>query len=314
MLKKPFSICRGVGAGLFGIAAVAFVSPVAAKQLWVSGHGANSGGCSYANPCRNIQYALNSTAADGDEIGVMDSAEYGRISVTKSVSIIAPPGVQAVVTADGVDAIRVHGNGIQVTLAGLTVNVNGANGIVFAAGARLSLDRIEIHGGEISLSHTAPNGILAMSNSALIRGHYCFQAQSASAAAPAFATIVHSRAEGCYLGFVSASNSNVAIAHSSAAGLSSTTTSLCYGDFVAAGGPGSSTMGLDDVVATTCYYGVASGAFGGGTHTLTVSNSVITNTNTPAIYAGSSGMVTYGNNRSFGNANAGFFGTPATTQ
>jgi hypothetical protein len=313
MVHSLFRTCFAA-ATLLALSTVAFMTPSYAKQLWVSGHGSNSGGCSYANPCRNVQYALNSVAADGDEIGIMDSAEYGRISVTKSVSIVAPAGVHAVVTADGVDAIRVHGNGIRVTLAGLTVNVNGANGIVFAAGARLSLDRIEVHGGAIGVSHTAPNGILAMSNSTLVGGNQCFQAQSASAATPAFATIVHSRAEGCNQGFVATSNSNVAIAHSSAAGLGSTTTSLCYADFVAAGGPGSSTMGLDDVVATTCYYGVASGPYGGGTNTLTVSNSVITNTNTPAIYAGGSSMVTYGNNRSFGNATAGFFGTPAATQ
>jgi hypothetical protein len=314
MLKTFFATCRVAIAMALGIAAIAFVTPSSAKQLWVSGHGANSGGCSYANPCRNIQYALNAVAADGDEIGIMDSAEYGRISITKSVSIIAPPGVHAVITADGVDAIKVHGSGIAVMLAGLTVNVSGANGIVFASGTRLSLDRIEVYGGQIDVSHTAPNGILAMSNSALIGGIYCFQAQSASAGAPAFATIVHSRADGCNQGFVSASNSNVAIAHSSAVGLGNTSSNLCYGDFVASGGPGSSTMGLDDVVATTCYFGVASGPYGGGTHTLTVSNSVITNTNTPAIAAGSSGIVTYGNNRSFSNAGAGYFGTVATTQ
>ena len=86
---------------------------------------------------------------------------YGRVTIAKSVSIIAPPGIYAGVTvpSGGGDAIMISGNDIDVTLRGLTVNAPGANnGIHFANGSQLIVDRCTITstGNGVLLSTTTP--------------------------------------------------------------------------------------------------------------------------------------------------------------
>ncbi len=87
---------------------------------------------------------------------MLDSAGYGAVTIAQSVSIIAPPGVYAGITASSGDGVTVNGAGIVVVLQGLTINGlgTGSNGINFSAG-----DELHVING--SISNFASSGIYA---------------------------------------------------------------------------------------------------------------------------------------------------------
>jgi len=99
------------------------------NRTFVSGEGADSGGCTRAVPCRSFAYALTQTAAAG-EITVLDSAGYGPVTITGSLTITNPGGVEAGVTAvSGVTAITINtSEGANITLRGLTLDGGGVGG------------------------------------------------------------------------------------------------------------------------------------------------------------------------------------------
>src|SRR5262249_23957897 len=110
-------------AAAFLLATVWQIAPAAAQAVrtFVSGHGADSGGCSLAGPCRTFAYAITQTAAGG-EIVVLDSAGYGVLTIAKSISITNPGGVEAGITAlSSQSAITIAATTVaDITLRGLT--------------------------------------------------------------------------------------------------------------------------------------------------------------------------------------------------
>ena len=73
---------------------------------------------------------------------MLDSAGYGVVAITKSVSIISPPGIYAGVSVLAGEGITINTAGIDVTLKGLTINGQAAGtiGIHFTQGSRLDID------------------------------------------------------------------------------------------------------------------------------------------------------------------------------
>jgi hypothetical protein len=111
-----------------------------ANRTFVSGHGADTNACSLSALCRSFAQALSQTNA-GDEITVLDSAGYGAVNITKSVTITNPVGVEAGITAAvGTTAIQINAGTsiIDVTLRGLTLQgaSGSANGINWASGGQ----------------------------------------------------------------------------------------------------------------------------------------------------------------------------------
>ena len=96
-------------------------------------------------PCRGFAQGLMQTNAGG-EIIVIDSAGYGRVTIDKSVAIVAPPGVYGGINVfAGTNGIDISTAGVEVTLRGITINGQGGDhGIRFVQGARLDVDRCEI--------------------------------------------------------------------------------------------------------------------------------------------------------------------------
>src|SRR5207237_10269160 len=81
------------------------------------------------------------------ELIVLDSAGYGPVTITQSISIITPPGVYAGITVFSGDGITVNSGTGTVRLVGLTINgLGGDNGIVFNSGNALYLDNVTISG------------------------------------------------------------------------------------------------------------------------------------------------------------------------
>jgi len=125
-----------------------------AQRTFVKSTGVDNPVCSLAAPCRSFAAAMLQTLSGGEVI-VLDSAGYGTVTISQSVSIIAPPGVYAGISVASGDGITVNGAGAVVVLQGLSINgIGGANGISFAAGA-------ELHVVNCSISNMSSDGILA---------------------------------------------------------------------------------------------------------------------------------------------------------
>ncbi|MEO8674594.1 MAG: right-handed parallel beta-helix repeat-containing protein [Casimicrobiaceae bacterium] len=114
-----------------------------AQRTFVSPNGADANTvntCSLVSPCRSFGAAITVTNNAG-EIIVLDSAGYGPVIITKSVSIISPPGIYAGVSVLTGEGITINTAGINVTLKGLTINGQGGSvGIHFTQGSRLDVD------------------------------------------------------------------------------------------------------------------------------------------------------------------------------
>jgi len=141
-LGRTFAhLAIALAAGLPAVAAHAI-----AQRTFVSPSGFDSNtanNCGLLAPCRSFGAAITVTNAGG-EIIVLDSAGYGPVVITKSVSIISPPGIYAgvSVTVAGTEGVTINTAGINVTLKGLTINGQAANttGIHFTQGTRLEID------------------------------------------------------------------------------------------------------------------------------------------------------------------------------
>jgi hypothetical protein len=126
-----------------GIVAISLLAGATTAQAgiesWVSGTGTDAGTCPITAPCKTFAFAHNQTTANG-AINVLSSGNFGPLTITKSISIVAQ-GVEAVInTAAGGAGIIVQVPATAiVSLRGLTIDMRGtANmGVSFVSGGAL---------------------------------------------------------------------------------------------------------------------------------------------------------------------------------
>jgi hypothetical protein len=127
---------------LICIVASASAHAGARDRVFVASYGSDSNPCTFGSPCKTFQNAVNVVAAGG-EVTAIDSAGFGPINITKSVTITSPNGVEAgIAAAANADAIDINaGNTDKVSLQGLTLDGTniGNNGIVFSSGGALEV-------------------------------------------------------------------------------------------------------------------------------------------------------------------------------
>ena len=102
-----------------------------ANRVFVSARsGNNANSCdNIATPCQTFAGAVAQLNPGGEAI-VLDSGGYGPVTITKAVTIEAPPGVLAFVHPPSGDAITINaGASDTVVLRGLVLNVGSGNGI-----------------------------------------------------------------------------------------------------------------------------------------------------------------------------------------
>jgi hypothetical protein len=94
----------------------------AASATWISGTGSDTGNCPITAPCRTFAYAHSQTNNHG-AINVLTSGNFGPLTITKAISIVAD-GVEAVINAGSGAAILINtpDNAI-VSLRGLTIDL-----------------------------------------------------------------------------------------------------------------------------------------------------------------------------------------------
>jgi hypothetical protein len=117
------------------VCSLASVPAHARARVFVASYGSDSNPCTFGSPCKTFQVAVNAVDAGG-EVTAIDSAGFGPISISKSITITSPDGVEAgIVPNAGGDAIDINGAAatITVVLRGLTIDgsTGGTNGIVF---------------------------------------------------------------------------------------------------------------------------------------------------------------------------------------
>ena len=90
------------------ITGLSFVSPASAQatRTWVSGTGDDVNPCSRTAPCKTFAGAISKTATTG-EINCLDSAGFGTLTITKSITVKCQ-GVIGGVLASGVPGFTVN--------------------------------------------------------------------------------------------------------------------------------------------------------------------------------------------------------------
>jgi hypothetical protein len=142
MRSLRFALRFALGPILF-VALFATASIAQNNRSFVSGAGLDSNPCSLTLPCRTFGQAISVTNTGGEVI-VLTSAGYGPFTINKAVTVEAPAGVYAGITATGSsDGIDIDAGSMDtVILRGLTVTSQGSSGsgIVFNSGGALHIE------------------------------------------------------------------------------------------------------------------------------------------------------------------------------
>jgi hypothetical protein len=135
---------------MFLVLTVLLMAPPAQAQgtrTWVSGVGDDANPCSRTAPCKTFAGAISKTAAGG-EISVLDSGDFGAVTITKAITINGG-GTLAGILSAGITGIIVSA-GVNDNVVIRSVSINGVgtgiNGIRFLAGKSLTLDNVTISG------------------------------------------------------------------------------------------------------------------------------------------------------------------------
>jgi hypothetical protein len=132
---------------------LAFASAVHAQatRTWVSGVGDDINPCSRTAPCKTFAGAISKTAVGG-EINAIDSAGFGSVTITKSITIDGS-GVMTSILAAGTTGITVNITGTtdaakSVRIRGLAINGAGTGlyGIKVMAAIRVTIEDSVIDG------------------------------------------------------------------------------------------------------------------------------------------------------------------------
>jgi len=123
------------------------LSAEAAQRAFVAstGNDANTAtSCVFTSPCRSFAAAMTVIEPKG-EIVALDAAGYGAVTIDKSVTLTANPGVFAGIAASTGNAVTIATASVNVVLRNLNINGTGAaNGVVMSAGTRLTIENCVI--------------------------------------------------------------------------------------------------------------------------------------------------------------------------
>jgi hypothetical protein len=128
-------------------------------RTYVSGTGNDSYPCLASWPCQTFQAALALTVAGG-EIYVLDSANYGAVTINKAVSITSEGAMAGVLATSGAGITIAAGAGDVINLRGLDIDGgnSGDTGIQFSSGQSLNIQKSVVRNFTNSGISFASNG------------------------------------------------------------------------------------------------------------------------------------------------------------
>jgi hypothetical protein len=124
-----------------------------AQRTFVASNGNDLNSCSLTQPCRGFARAITQTSPGGEVI-VLDSAGYGMVTITQSVSIITPTGVYAGISVlTGFDGVTVAAGATdKVALRGLTINgLGGTRGIHVTSGKETYIEDCTVANADLGI-------------------------------------------------------------------------------------------------------------------------------------------------------------------
>ena len=142
---RPYSMPISVAAVAWGLLAGA-TAVQAGNETWVSGTGSDTGTCPRTAPCRTFAFAHTQTTANG-AINVLTSGNYGPLTVTKAISIVADDVEAVINSAAGGAAIIVQAPAAAaISLRGLTIDLRATanDGVLFSSGGTLHVQNCVI--------------------------------------------------------------------------------------------------------------------------------------------------------------------------
>lgn len=263
----------GLGSLLFA-ALFTQVSQAQVQRTFVSGLGDDGNPCSRTAPCRTFAQAVVGTSSGG-EVVALDSAGYGTLtganSITKAISIVAPPGVYAGITAFSGDGIDINARASDIViLRGLTVNNLGLSGVsvAFTSGATLHVESCVLNGpsnGGAVIGIQATVGNLELKDS-FVRGNALGILMG-----NAFATVERARIEGNVRGLDIQTGSRVTVRDSVISG------NLDIGVLVFSNGSSPIDMNIENCMISNNGYGIDAARTSTGVIAVRISNSTVTN-------------------------------------
>lgn len=267
----------------------------------VSVNGSDTNSCAVASPCRTFAVAIAATNPGGEVIA-LDSGGFGMVTVGKSVSLIAAPGVYAGITAtggSGAYAILVEAaSNSKVVIRGITINsLGGTHGIYISSAGSVSVEKFTMDGGGWAIGQSVGN--LSVSD-AVIRD--CYNGIISNLLTPGPKTTIDrvTVVNATNVAFSAANGGHITVRDSVATGGNV--------GFNAGGTVASTVMNLENCVASHLFIGVD--ALDNGT--TRISNSVVT-ANGNGVWEFGTGVVeTFGNNEVRGNGVDVNGGTPTT--
>jgi len=288
------AVVRTVGVLIFLIGVTAAnAQPV---RTWVSSGGSDANPCTRTLPCRNFAAAVAAVAAGG-EVAVLDSAGYGPVTIDKSVSVVAPPAVQASIAPTTGAAVTVAAVDGTVVLRGLYLNSQGAEtGVNMVHHGNLYLDRMVVHGFDAGVFFDSPTGstgvFLRVSDTVARKNNDAFYLRGSSATGTGAAIVSLDRVSAFdnFTGVETYQNVKTRISNSSFAGHSDaiyTTTMIA----------------VENCVVTQNLNGISVSFPGVGR----VSNTTVTGNDEGVYFSNGASLLSFGNNRVSGNTTDGSF-------
>ncbi|MET0650501.1 MAG: right-handed parallel beta-helix repeat-containing protein [Pyrinomonadaceae bacterium] len=258
-----------------------------ATRVWVSAAtGSDTNPCTRAAPCRDLSSAVSAVADDG-EVVILDSGGYDAVEITKSVQIIAPEGVHAVIApTEGITvpgglngdttAVLVNAPDATVVLRNLTVNKHQAvdSAIRATAVGTLHIEGCILNGidnidtGHAAIYFGASGRLMVRDTTARNNGIGIFVV--APAGGPARASIDRCRLDGNDYGVFVTSNARATVSHTVA------TDGGIAGFTVSSSGPAAE-LSCDNCVASNFASGTGFIRSGGAGAVMRVARSVATN-------------------------------------
>lgn len=128
-------------------------------RTYVSGTGDDGNPCTAPLPCQTFAAALTVTVAGG-EIYVLDSANYGPVSINKAITITSEGAVAGILASSGVGITISAGANDVINLRGLDIDGGntGSVGIQFNSGQSLNVQKSSIRNFTGSGINFAPSG------------------------------------------------------------------------------------------------------------------------------------------------------------
>src|SRR5262249_5325507 len=158
-----------IASALPAVAQLAHAAPPSAPatpqmRTYVSGLGSDTNPCTASLPCSSFRAALALTIAGG-QIYVLNSANYGAVTINKAVTITSEGAVAGILATNGVGLTIQAGAGDVINLGGLDIDGgnSGPTGIQFISGQALNIQKSVVRGFANSGIAFSPIGAASLS-------------------------------------------------------------------------------------------------------------------------------------------------------